>query len=102
MTLPEAIVYLLATSNHGMKADTFARLINEKGLYQRKDKQPVSSGIKCKTMCLTQIQRPLPKLKPHLPLSEVLLGQHCAVYPPSRNRGKRHHPAYRPLWSHCV
>ena len=44
MTLPEAIVYLLATSNHGMKTDTLARLINEKGLYQRKDKLPVSSG----------------------------------------------------------
>lgn len=44
MTLPEAIVYLLTTSNHGMKTDTIARLINEKGLYQRKDKLPVSSG----------------------------------------------------------
>ena len=35
MTLPEAIVYLLASSNHGMRTDTIARLINEKGLYQR-------------------------------------------------------------------
>ena len=41
MTLPEAIVYLLASSNHGMKADVIARLINEKGLYQRWDGQPV-------------------------------------------------------------
>ena len=32
MTLPEAIVYLLASSNHGMKTDVIARLINEKGL----------------------------------------------------------------------
>lgn len=31
MTLPEAIVYLLASSNHGMKTDQIARLVNEKG-----------------------------------------------------------------------
>ena len=42
MTLPEAIVYLLASSNHGMKTDVIACLINEKGLYQRWDKQPVT------------------------------------------------------------
>ena len=42
MTLPEAIVYLLATSNHGMKTDQITRLVNEKGLYQRWDKQPVT------------------------------------------------------------
>ena len=42
MTLPEAIVYLLASSNHGMKTDVIALLINEKGLYQRWDKQPVT------------------------------------------------------------
>ena len=42
MTLPEAIVYLLATSNHGMKTDQIARLVNENGLYQRWDKQPVT------------------------------------------------------------
>ena len=42
MTLPEAIVYLLASSNHGMKTDQIARLVNEKGLYQRWDKQPVT------------------------------------------------------------
>ena len=41
MTLPEAIVYLLASSNHGMKTDQIARLVNEKGLYQRWDKQRV-------------------------------------------------------------
>ncbi len=39
--LPEAIVYLLASSNHGMKTDVIARLINEKGLYQRWDGKPV-------------------------------------------------------------
>ena len=42
MTLPEAIVYLLASSNHGMKTDQLARLVNEKRLYQRWDKQPVT------------------------------------------------------------
>ena len=42
MALPEAIVYLLASSNHGMKTEQIARLINEKGLYQRWDKQPVT------------------------------------------------------------
>ena len=42
MTLPEAIVYLLASSKHGMKTDQIARLVNEKGLYQRWDKQPVT------------------------------------------------------------
>ena len=31
MTLPEAIVYLLASSNQGVKTDQIARLVNEKG-----------------------------------------------------------------------
>lgn len=42
MTLPEAIVYLLATSGNGMKTDRIAREINERSLYQRWDKAPVS------------------------------------------------------------
>ena len=41
MTLPEAIVYLLASSNHGMKTDQIASLVNEKGLYRRRDGEPV-------------------------------------------------------------
>ena len=41
MTLPEAIVYLLASSNHGMKTDQIASLVNEKGLYRRRDGKPV-------------------------------------------------------------
>ena len=41
MTLPEAIVYLLASSKHGMKTEVIARLINEKGLCQRWDGKPV-------------------------------------------------------------
>jgi len=42
MTLPEAIVYILASSGNGMKTDRIAREINERGLYQRWDKEPVS------------------------------------------------------------
>ena len=42
MKLAEAIVYLLASSNQGMKTDHIAREINERGLYQRWDKEPVS------------------------------------------------------------
>ena len=42
MKLPEAIVYLLASSNQGMKVDRIAREINERGLYVRWDKEPVS------------------------------------------------------------
>lgn len=42
MTLPEAIVYLLASSNQGMKTEHIAREINERGLYTRWDKEPVS------------------------------------------------------------
>lgn len=43
MKLEEAIVYLLASSNQGMKTDQIAREINERGLYQRWDKEPVSN-----------------------------------------------------------
>ncbi len=42
MKLAEAIVYLLASSNQGMKTDQIAREINERGLYLRWDKEPVS------------------------------------------------------------
>ena len=42
MKLEEAIVYLLASSNHGMRTETIAREINSRGLYQRWDKQPVT------------------------------------------------------------
>ena len=41
MKLAEAIVFLLADSGHGMKTDQIAREINERGLYQRWDKEPV-------------------------------------------------------------
>ena len=42
MKLEEAIVYLLANSGHGMKTDQIAREINERGLFQRWDKAPVT------------------------------------------------------------
>ena len=42
MKLEEAIVFLLASSNQGMKTDQIAREINERGLYTRWDKEPVS------------------------------------------------------------
>lgn len=42
MTLSEAIVFLLADSGHGMKTDQITREVNERGLYRRWDKEPVS------------------------------------------------------------
>lgn len=42
MKLEEAIVYLLASTNQGMKTDQIAREINERCLYTRWDKEPVS------------------------------------------------------------
>lgn len=42
MKLEEAIVYLLASSGHGMKTEQIAREINERGLYTRWDREPVT------------------------------------------------------------
>ena len=42
MKLEEAIVFLLAESGHGMKTDQIAREINERGLFQRWDKELVT------------------------------------------------------------
>ena len=42
MKLEEAIVYLLASSGHGMKTEQIAREINAHGLYTRWDKAPVT------------------------------------------------------------
>lgn len=42
MKLDEAIVYLLASSGHGMKTEQIAREINACGLYARWDKVPVT------------------------------------------------------------
>ena len=43
MSLPEAIVYCLATSNRGMRTEQIAEMINQKQLHLRKDGMPVSS-----------------------------------------------------------
>ena len=42
MKIEEAIVYLLASSGHGMKIGQIAREINARGLYPRADKAPVT------------------------------------------------------------
>lgn len=42
MKLEEARVFLLASSGHGMKTDQIAREINERGLFQCRDKAPVT------------------------------------------------------------
>lgn len=42
MSLPEAIVYLLASAGYGMKTEQIAREINKRGLYVRRDGKPVS------------------------------------------------------------
>jgi hypothetical protein len=42
MKLEEAIVYLLASSGHGMRTEQIAREINERNLYERWDKAPVT------------------------------------------------------------
>ena len=43
MKLEEAIVLVLATSGRGMRTEQIAAEINARGLYQRRDKRPVSS-----------------------------------------------------------
>ena len=42
MKIEEAIVYLLASSGHGMRTEQIAREINERKLYERWDKAPVT------------------------------------------------------------
>lgn len=42
MKLEEAIVYLLASSGHGMRTEQIAREINARGLHIRQDKAPVT------------------------------------------------------------
>lgn len=43
MTVAEAIIYVLATSDRGMRTERIATEINLRGLHHRKDGQPVSS-----------------------------------------------------------
>ena len=45
MKLEEAIVYLLASSGHGMKTEQIAWEINERKLYERWDKTPVTDKL---------------------------------------------------------
>ena len=42
MKLEEAIVYLLASSGYGMRTERIAREINARGLYKRRDNEPVT------------------------------------------------------------
>lgn len=44
MKIDEAIVYVLASSNHGMKTDRIAEIINDRRLHLRKDGKPVTSA----------------------------------------------------------
>lgn len=45
MRIEEAMVFVLASSNHGMKIDQIAKEINEKVLFTRWDKQPVDGRM---------------------------------------------------------
>lgn len=45
MKIEEAIVYVLATANRGMKTEQIARIINEKGLFTRWDKKPIDGKM---------------------------------------------------------
>jgi hypothetical protein len=45
MTLLEAIVYVLASSNRGMRTEQIAEFINTKGLFHRKGGVPVDSKM---------------------------------------------------------
>ena len=45
MKIEEAIVYVLASSGHGMKTEQIAREINDRGLVTRWDKKPVDGKM---------------------------------------------------------
>ena len=45
MTLLETIVYVLASSNRGMRTEQIAEFINTKGLFHRKGGVPVDSKM---------------------------------------------------------
>jgi hypothetical protein len=45
MKLEEAIVYLLASSGHGMKTEQIDRKINDRKLFSRIDKAPVDGKM---------------------------------------------------------
>ena len=56
MKIEEAIVYLLASSGHGMKIGQIAQEINARGLFTRPDKAPVTDKQVYAVLC------PIPKL----------------------------------------
>ena len=45
MKIEEAIVYVLASSNRGMRTEQIAAAINERGLFHRKGGVPVDSKM---------------------------------------------------------
>lgn len=45
MKIEEAIVYALASSNRGMRTEQIAQFINSKGLFKRRNNQPVDSKM---------------------------------------------------------
>lgn len=45
MKIEEAVVYVLASSGHGMKTEHIAREINERKLFIRWDKAPVDGKM---------------------------------------------------------
>lgn len=45
MKIEEAIVYVLASSNRGMRTEQIAAAINERGLFHRKGGAPVDSKM---------------------------------------------------------
>lgn len=51
MSLPEAIVFCLATANRGMRTKQLAEMINAKRLHVRKDGQPVT-GKQVYAVCM--------------------------------------------------
>ena len=50
MKIEEAIVYVLAKRNGGMKTDQIAEIINRERLYVCKDGRPVSSAFVFRTI----------------------------------------------------
>ncbi len=45
MKIEEAMVYVLATSGHGMRAERLSEEINERGLFKRRDGRPVDGRM---------------------------------------------------------
>lgn len=52
MRIEEAIVYVLAEHNGGLKTEQIAEIINRRKLHVRKDGQPVTSAQVFRVVCL--------------------------------------------------